>query len=920
MRSRRVALALAAAAAVALAAALVAVVRRAPAGAAARPAIDAPDFERVYLSRPPPVLLLADDLDDPAAWEVIRSEGTAAEVSAADAPGGRGLRVRYDFPSPGFAWWVIRREVAPVESRSVGVSLRVRFSRPGQTLEVKVADEDGSLFARFIETDTSYLEWREVVVPPDGLAYQWGGADSRLGRIRHVEIAANENGVPGPGEVLLDDLRIYEDRSAFAECALSQVGYHPGDRKRAVVRVVGETLPAEASFSVEDARTGRRLLEGRLEPTETSPWSGRYFVADFTRLADEGTFRLRLDLGAGRTLVTKPFEIAPRLLSRRVTPLVLSFLRYMRCGEDRCHPQDPIPGGYHDTHYDIGKRMWSLTHVILGLTLTAEQGLGPGDADGNGLDDSVDELLYALDFAFRVQLPGGGVGSAGVGHDTFVDNTKHRFEQDTHPRVLDPNPAVHTTCYYAASLARAATLLRGLRPRVAAEALERARQAAGWLRREAPRFRASHEHGGYVYARTELFRATGDTSYLEGLLPHIEAVLALQDLDPAGKEDGIRGEFHFAPDRRGYSDHQYKFFEYNLEIPLGLANVREIFDPASREWLLATYVLEAYQRLYVEPMCARTPYRQVAHGMEPDGDRLRVAFFPPPTQAWTGAHGMNVDHFAHGYLAMRVGYLDDDPACEELADDQMQWVLGTNPLRYCMVSGAGHNNPAVWSMLHGKGGPYDGEIPNGIVGDRLPFPKWVVVFSSGENWLPHDAYALVLSALLDADATLTGRVAGAAAGRVEVLREGAPTGATPVAFADVGADGRFGPAALPAGAYVAAYDGPAGRARRRVVLLSGEREETLLDPAGAFDLRLAVTSSGAETAAVEVAVVSGCDRPLRPSLLIRTFDGDAAQGERLEVPLAPGETARVERIVRFRSSRPVLVACGRSALLVAPER
>jgi hypothetical protein len=548
--------------------------------------------------------------------------------------------------------------------------------------------------------------------------------------------------------------------------------------------------------------------------------------------------------------------------------------------------------------------------------MTVEAG-GVGDRDRNHTDDAMDELLYALRFALQVQLPDGGVDSFGIGHDlppgAFLDTAKFHFEEDTNPRILGKYPAINTTCYYVGALCRAHAVISNRFPAVAGVVMTRARRAAEYLLAHEKEFRNSYEHGGFVYAMTEMCRLTGEQRYLEGVPRHLARTAELQDLDSSDKTVPVCGDFFVAPDRKEFQ-YQYKYFEYNLEIPLGLANVVELYDPSSPEWLRAVYMLKTFRECYLAPMSSLTPYRQMAHGMERDGNRYRVAFFPPPTQPWTGAHGMNVDHFAMGYLAMRMGYLFDDPWCERFADDQMQWVLGMNPLRYCMVCGAGANNPHVWSELNDKGGPFDGEIPNGIVGDQLVFPIWIVIFSSGENWLPHDDYYLILASLLDRPGQVTGRVASpdTNASPVVVYEKD-----TQIQSVPVDAEGRFGPVDLPPEReYRIRYDGTNGWAEKRFRLLSGEQESVWLDATGTCDIQLSCTNKDARVAQVDIAVENRCGLAISTNLVIRTFDGSDSSEESVDLSVAAGATAPLKRTYTFHEGRPLLVAAGRNTLLI----
>ncbi|MBN1269178.1 MAG: glycoside hydrolase family 9 protein [Kiritimatiellae bacterium] len=887
-----------------------------PEPAAERPGIDLPDFQRLYLSRPEPAVRFKDDMEDASGWRIFCSEGSTAEVSRVEGPGGDSLHVRYDLKGPG-GFCSLQKEATPFTlSGRCGIAVRLRSTNPLHVIDMKLVDADGGYFGRLGISDPNLADLKELVVRPDDVAFLWGGENTRLDEVRYYEVGVAASGTGGAGELVVDEYRITDHRESYVELALSQVGYHPEDAKRCVVRHLGEGA-VDPAYDITDAAGGRTVLTGRLEPSDFHIWSGQYYVGDFSALAAPGKYRLRIHAG-GKTLESSVFEVGRDVLNEEVTPAVISFLRFMHCGL-KCHPRDPIVGGYHDTFYDIGNRMWSLTHMIVGLAMSVERG-GVGDWDRNRLDEALDELLYALSFALQAQLPDGGVGHFGIGHDVKpgeeVDNSKFPFEEDTHPRILDTEADIVPTYYYVGAMCRAYPVIREEFPAVAAEVMKAARRAADFLRGREKGFSTSFEHGGFIYAMTEMYRLTGESSYLDRVPHHLERAAAMQDLDSGNKGIPICGDFYLSARERAFA-YQYKFHEVNLAILLGVANIVELYEPSSPEWLRAAYLIEVFHQCYLKPMSSLTPYRQIAHGVEREGAGYRVALFSPPDQPWISAHGLNVDHFAYGYLAMRMAWLFEDPWCETFADDQMQWVLGANPLRYCMVCGVGANNPVVWSSMHGKAGPVDGGIPNGLVGDRLPFPIWLPVFSSGEYWLPHNDWYLILSAVLDRSGSLAGICPSTLDPRPSGRMVSVYDGDVVVQTAELDDQGRFGPVELaPQREYRVRYEGEDGWAEKKVLLLAGEHEEVLLDPSASYDIRLACLEKNGDRAIVEIAVQNTCGRDVTANLVVRVFDGNVGVEQPTEVVVPAGEVVSLEREFAFGGERPLLVAVGREALLI----
>lgn len=131
---------------------------------------------------------------------------------------------------------------------------------------------------------------------------------------------------------------------------------------------------------------------------------------------------------------------------------------------------------------------------------------------------------------------------------------------------------------------------------------------------------------------------------------------------------------------------------------------------------------------------------------------------PEAEKAAAANHGLNCDHLGLAYIAMRWGQYAEDLELEEFADNQVNWVLGCNPLDYCMLIGAGSKNPIIMAEYYDKP-KLDGIIPNGIVGGKNEEPEWWGDGpSSGEDWMPHNAAYFKVLSVMDNLAELSGSI------------------------------------------------------------------------------------------------------------------------------------------------------------------
>ncbi len=201
----------------------------------------------------------------------------------------------------------------------------------------------------------------------------------------------------------------------------SQVGYTPGDPK---FGMAFSDSPIADAFTVVDAGSGAKVLEGRTTPLSGERWGrfAHHAELDFTDLKTPG--RYVLQVGETRSL---PFAIGADALAKLPDQL-LEYMRQQRCGYNpwlgvKCHQDDgrtaygPLPpgtrvdatGGWHDAgdllkyHITSGN---ATAQMLLAYLL--EKGSRPaggrladttdaqGDPGSNGIPDLLDEARWGL--------------------------------------------------------------------------------------------------------------------------------------------------------------------------------------------------------------------------------------------------------------------------------------------------------------------------------------------------------------------------------------------------------------------------------------------------------------------------------------------------------------------------------------------
>jgi len=134
-------------------------------------------------------------------------------------------------------------------------------------------------------------------------------------------------------------------------------------------------------------------------------------------------------------------------------------------------------------------------------------------------------------------------------------------------------------------------------------------------------------------------------------------------------------------------------------------------------------------------------------------------FFHP-----TVGMGVNFWILSRAWSALLVHRVTQDPRALTYAVDQIDWVLGKNPLGLCMFEGSGALNPPRYhhryNMIEGRArGAVPGAIPNGIVrdmgiADRCGFDMSrgggrSPSFRTSEPWLVHNMFYLLAASALE---------------------------------------------------------------------------------------------------------------------------------------------------------------------------
>ena len=342
---------------------------------------------------------------------------------------------------------------------------------------------------------------------------------------------------------LVDDSEVdYSQIGPYqAPILTNQIGFRPNDRKTAVVR----TNAGTTDFAVVNAATKQTAYTGKLgEAISNSSADETDYIADFSALTEKGRYYITcgsLDASYEFVIADNPYE---KLLDSAVR---MFYLQRCGCevadekfGHKACHTalatvygtsnKIDVSGGWHDAG-DYGRYVVAGAKAVADLLYAYEANPEVfGDhvgipESGNGIPDILDETRYELEWMLKMQADNGGV--------------YHKVTCDVFPGYVMPTDEIRelivtpisttATADFCASMAMAYEFYQEIDGSFAAECLAAAKKAWAFLEQNPnfifknPADISTGEYGDLsdkderYWAACQMFRATGDASYLNGI-------------------------------------------------------------------------------------------------------------------------------------------------------------------------------------------------------------------------------------------------------------------------------------------------------------------------------------------------------------------------------------------------------------------
>lgn len=526
---------------------------------------------------------------------------------------------------------------------------------------------------------------------------------------------------------------------------VNQAGFVPGAAKYCVA-----SAAAANSFEIATA-AGQVVHRGQFERRRGD--FGEWGVATFSHLREPGDYLLR---AAGAAPV--PVKVHPAVYADAIGKCVGYFAR-QRCGPGKsgfngpCHLDDgvrgddgrrlDVVGGWHDA-CDLRKWTSATVYGLVGLHRLLD---GP-PVDGVEPARVIDEMRWGNEYFLKMQDRDGLLMSYCGGDDGnhFTDNVAGT--KDDRRIHVEPGELPEQFQFIAAQ----AALVRHARrsdPNYArrCEAAARRGFEACTTRRSA---RAAASVSGAVIAAVAMHRAFGSDAFADACAASLRQLIALQVTPAQGGE--VHGFFLAKPDEpQPYRDVMHG------QLPLiALCDACEHLPdhPNQNAWRQA---LRAHCD-HLEQMASRSPFGVVPFGLysgsDPGGGRRVGSYWyrwfmktraETKTADWWVGINANLASAAIGLC--RAGRLLGERRLVDLAQRQLDWILGVNPFGASTITGVGRNQPRLF--VTGAFKPptplIDGGVVNGIGGTELDEPDLRPgSYHTCEYWTPMVAYALWL--------------------------------------------------------------------------------------------------------------------------------------------------------------------------------
>lgn len=534
---------------------------------------------------------------------------------------------------------------------------------------------------------------------------------------------------------------------------LNHIGFKPEAPKHCALAGTQAT-----PFKIIDVETHQPVYQGMLKPQKGD--FGPFLLGRFDDFQNRGEYYIR----AGNE-ESYPFRIDEEIYTLPIKTII-KYFNIQRCGPSQsgynspCHLDDAyrvendkrtdkhmdVTGGWHDAS-DLRKWVSATIHGMVGLA-----NVYAANPSAPYKEKLFDELKWGNRYFLAMQEPAGYIMNHCAG-DVFEHGDQNRWTDNIvgneDDRLIRTEPcnltAQYNFIYTEAKMSRIAADFD--QDRYAKKCLTAAQKALDWClaNRETQN---ANELGAAASSCIELFKATGNTKHENQALTFLSTMLDLQEKE----NDAIAGFFYRNADKK---DADRQIFQGCWYL-LALCDAMDSFPNADQQnkWRQA---INLYCKNYLHTFTSKNAFSIVPLGLFTDNDpagrqigNYHYRYFRRPVEGWWV--GINANLASHGVGLAKAARLLNDGELKTMAQRQLDWIAGSNPLNASTITDIGYNQPAAfinWREFRPHTPLIPGAVMNGMGGTMNDMPDtnpggW----QTTEYWTPMVGYTVWLMAEL----------------------------------------------------------------------------------------------------------------------------------------------------------------------------
>ncbi|MBD3265969.1 hypothetical protein GF373_04810 [bacterium] len=632
------------------------------------------------------------------------------------------------------------------------ISLSVVLHNKG---EFEIPDRYGRLGRNFLILENQ--TWNHIV---------WEIPHLSRDKVEGVEISYRMQGnEPGTADVVtyyLDTLELQTvdpDHYLGWEVAAGEIAYsHTGYPLNGDKIALASDLEAD-TFQLVNTHSDTTVLTKEISREKTP--TGTYQVLDFSDFNKPGIYIL---ISGDRQ--TEPFVIGQDVWKGTIWKTLNCFY-CLRCGtfipgiHGTCHEdwlaehkgkRIPYNGGWHDAG-DLSQGLRNTCEAAYALFLLAEQCQSRDTVLAGRL---IEEAKWGLDWILKNRF-GNGYRCRWGTMDFWTDNIIGTVDDMVTDNIVDdPYHNFHA----AAAEAIAYRLLKQSNPYMARRALLYAEEDWQFAVEKDPDARLDTLGIGAL-ASIELYKSTNKQKYANKAVALANAIMACQQQEPTAWDIPMRG-FFYRSTKKSRIQHYAHIGEIQSPIAALTELCRELPAHGKQEaWRKAVRLFTSYLKTiaeYTQPygMIPASIY-SVDESKNPlhkeqvkNGIRLSEKYYLRRFPVWYDFRG-NYGVLLSQTRALTAGArLLNDKALLNLAQKQLQWVVGLNPFCQSTMYGEGHDYAPQYTATSGN---IVGGLPVGVQTSRnfdAPFWPSDNCYNFKEIWVHPSSRWLAIMADLEA--------------------------------------------------------------------------------------------------------------------------------------------------------------------------